>query len=66
MAADYIIANKHIIRSVVMFLDNDTAGENATLRLSEMLGQESMAIRTMNHTYKGYKDLNDYWMGLNT
>ena len=31
-----------------------------------MLGQESMAIRTMNHTYKGYKDLNDYWMGLNT
>jgi hypothetical protein len=62
MAADYIVANKHIIRSVATFLDNDTAGENATLRLSEMLGTEGLAVRTMNHIYKKYKDLNDYWM----
>ena len=65
MAADYIIANKRIIRSVVTFLDNDTAGENATSRLAQMLEPEGMTVRTMNHVYKGYKDLNDYWMERN-
>ena len=60
--ADYIIANKRIIRSVATFLDNDTAGENATLWLSEMLENEGIIVHTMNHIYKWYKDVNEFWM----
>lgn len=62
MAADYIFTNKHIINSVSTFLDNDAAGERATQVLKEMLQPEGLTIITMNHTYKGYKDLNDFWM----
>lgn len=65
VAADYILAQQHI-RTVVTFLDNDAAGERATQSLGEMTTREGMTIKTMNHIYKGYKDLNEYWMDKNT
>lgn len=62
MAADYLIERKGVLKSVLTFLDNDRAGENATRNLSQMLKPHGLQVITMNHIYQGYKDLNDYWM----
>ena len=43
--------------SVQCFLDNDTAGRNAYLRLSKELGR---SVLDSSSLYSDFKDLNDY------
>jgi 5S rRNA maturation endonuclease (ribonuclease M5) len=57
-----IIATKELIKTVVLFLDNDEAGKNATQYMMEQLSDEGITVRTMDTMYRGYKDFSDYWM----
>jgi hypothetical protein len=46
---------------VISYMNNDSAGDKATLRLGDDLESSDITFGTMNHIYEGYKDLNDYW-----
>ncbi len=49
------------ITNVILFLDNDTAGEKAVHQIAEIIEPTGITTGTMNHLYEGFKDLNDYW-----
>lgn len=57
-----LIMNKQEITDVFLFLDNDNAGEKATVTLLDMLEPHSLQVGTKNHLYKGWKDLSAWWM----
>lgn len=57
-----LISRKDEIDTVLLFLDNDTAGDAGTNLIAELLEPEGLRIGTMNHIYEGFKDLNDYLM----
>ncbi|MCU0433153.1 MAG: toprim domain-containing protein [Bacteroidia bacterium] len=44
------------------WLDNDQAGDTATLALQAMAAQEKIAFRDMRTIYKPHKDVNDFLM----
>lgn len=56
-----ILAAKAEVETVVLFLDNDDAGEKATHLMTERLEDEGFIVRSMASMYQHYKDLNDYW-----
>jgi 5S rRNA maturation endonuclease (ribonuclease M5) len=56
-----IISDKSKIDTVLLFLDNDEAGQKATTNLVEMLEEQGFIVGTMNHHYEGFNDLNDFW-----
>jgi len=57
-----IIAAKEQIKTVVLFLDNDDAGKQATQYMMEQLTDEGFIVRTMDMMYRGYQDFSAYWM----
>ncbi len=56
-----IIAAKEQMDTVLLFLDNDDAGQKAMQFMNEQLTDADFNVRTMETLYQGYKDLNDYW-----
>lgn len=60
--AGQIITHKDTIKSVFLFLDNDTAGEKGLDQMAAVLEPEGFTIGSMNHQYEGFKDLNDCWV----
>lgn len=46
---------------IVLWLDNDAAGEKAAEVLFRELGDHAGGVGTMNHLYDGFKDLNDWY-----
>jgi hypothetical protein len=61
-ATEAIKADKEKLKTVVLMLDNDAAGEKAMWKVLEGLDGEIAVVGTGNHYYEGYKDLNDFWV----
>ena len=60
-AVEAIKADKDRLKTVVLMLDNDEAGEKAMWKILEGLDGGINLIGTGNHYYEGYKDLNEFW-----
>jgi hypothetical protein len=61
-ACDKIVAFKETVRYVFLFMDNDTAGYQATQNISEILEGKNISVGSLARFYRGYKDLNDFWI----
>lgn len=61
--ANRLTADKNI-KTKLEFLDNDLAGQNATLLLAELLANCNYERHSMNYIYQAQKDLNEYWQSL--
>lgn len=51
------------IRQIICFLDNDKAGDKATLLIAQYARVNDIAFFDYRSRYREYKDLNDYLMG---
>ncbi len=60
--AQNFIQRKNQVSKVLLFLDNDLAGENGTNLFAEILEPHGFTIGTMNHHYSTSKDLNEFLM----
>lgn len=62
LVVQQIIKMREQVDTVTLFLDNDDAGEKAKYFMEEELDIANFNVRTMEQLYKGYKDLNEYWV----
>lgn len=60
--ADRLIRARNSTGKVFLFLDNDEAGLKAQTLLLDLLQPHELVIGTMNHLYKGYKDVSEWWV----
>ena len=61
-ACEKIAAFNETVRYVFLFMDNDEAGYQATHAIAALLEKEAMQVASFEQFYKGYKDLNEFWM----
>ena len=59
---DEILNNKNRIRSIFLFLNNDSAGLKVTTNIISFFEQQNINIGTMNEHYLGFNDLSEKWM----
>lgn len=55
-------ANQNDIETIKLYTDNDDAGRQAAMIITEALDGSGINIGTMEQSYKGSKDLNDWWV----
>lgn len=58
-------ANQSEIETIKLYSDNDDAGKQAAMIITEALDGSGIIIGTMEQSYNGLRDLNEFWMKTN-
>jgi hypothetical protein len=59
--AQQVIDKKGAVSIVIDMLDNDPAGEDARIKLADIIVTADLEFHAKNQIYKGFKDLNSWW-----
>jgi hypothetical protein len=57
-----VIAQKDTLKTAILYSQNDTAGTNAMHEIAAALEPHGFEIGTMEQSYSGFKDLNDWYI----
>jgi hypothetical protein len=59
---DLLLANQDEIKTIKLYTDNDDAGRQAAMIICEALDGSGIVIGSMEQSYDGAKDLNEWWV----
>ena len=59
---ELLLANQSEIKMIKLYTDNDDAGKQAAMIITEALNGSGIVVGTMEQSYNGAKDLNDWWL----